>query len=549
MGETSIYNMHFLKKYKYQLIIIGLFLLQFVFISPIGEFALNDDWVHSEIIKHWVNTGEFRMNPFAGPTFYVPILIGVGISKIFTFSFSALRISTLVLSLATLLLTYQLIAEITKKQKLALFAALIIWLNPIFYNLSFTFMTDIPGLFFIVLSVYLYYRGFVSKKAIWLLFAGLVVVLGTYTRQTNIVAMIAAGIYSLTQLKNIKFKNLLWSYGIPAILGCLIYWFLWKNGFLPDTFTLHEIPGLKKTLINGLWWLWYSFVYIGFFVLPFSISWGIKNLNKIKDKLLLATTLIPIIIAILIRQIKLLQFPYVANIINLNGLGPMQGVLRGEFTSLIPSKILGIITIISAASAGWLIYMILRNKTEKKQELNFVYLFGILFLIPILLFVSFDRYFLPIFFVISILLVAKLQEKEISKIAIGTCLLIFAIFSISQTSFYMNWNKTRWNMAENILFKSDLETYHIDAGYEWNGFQSYWSAQESDKTHGPVGSPWWIRHVFVNNTSDYALSFSPIEGFDVIEQEKIKGWNPNNTLYLLKNKNSIKKQLPDGILD
>lgn len=227
----------------------------------------------------------------------------------------------------------------------------------------------------------------------------------------------------------------------------------------------------------------------------------------------------------------------------------MQGVLRGEFTSLIPSKILGIITIISAASAGWLIYMILRNKTEKKQELNFVYLFGILFLIPILLFVSFDRYFLPIFFVISILLVAKLQEKEISKIAIGTCLLIFAIFSISQTSFYMNWNKTRWNMAENILFKSDLETYHIDAGYEWNGFQSYWSAQESDKTHGPVGSPWWIRHVFVNNTSDYALSFSPIEGFDVIEQEKIKGWNPNNTLYLLKNKNSIKKQLPDGILD
>ena len=59
----------FLKRYQCQLILIALFFLQFLFINPRGEFALNDDWVHTETIKHWVETGEFRLMPFAGPTF------------------------------------------------------------------------------------------------------------------------------------------------------------------------------------------------------------------------------------------------------------------------------------------------------------------------------------------------------------------------------------------------------------------------------------------------------------------------------------------------
>src|SRR3989344_3697780 len=103
-----------MKKY-YPSLIILLFFLQFLFVNPLGEFALNDDWVHTDTIKHWVETGEFRMIPFAGPTFYVPILYGAALVKLFGFSFSLLRISTLVIATGILFLFYQTLLSSTKK--------------------------------------------------------------------------------------------------------------------------------------------------------------------------------------------------------------------------------------------------------------------------------------------------------------------------------------------------------------------------------------------------------------------------------------------------
>ena len=66
--------------------LIVLFLGQFLFVSPVGEFSLNDDWVHTSTIMEWVDTGEFRLLPWAGPTFYTPIVYGAGLTSSFGFS-------------------------------------------------------------------------------------------------------------------------------------------------------------------------------------------------------------------------------------------------------------------------------------------------------------------------------------------------------------------------------------------------------------------------------------------------------------------------------
>ena len=102
-------------KYLFLILIAVLFATQFFFISPQGGFALNDDWVHTDTILHWVQTGNFRLMPFAGPTFYVPILYGAALTKIFGFSFTLLRESTLVLTFFLLFTFYFLLNKFSNK--------------------------------------------------------------------------------------------------------------------------------------------------------------------------------------------------------------------------------------------------------------------------------------------------------------------------------------------------------------------------------------------------------------------------------------------------
>lgn len=527
-------------KNKYPAIIIVLFALQFLLINPLGEFALNDDWVHTDTIRHWTQTGEFRMLPFAGPTFYVPILYGAGLVKLFGFSFSLLRISTLVITLALLLIYYALLNKITKNPLWSFVGVLVLWFNPIFYNLTFTFMTDVPALFLLVYSLFLYYKGFDERKPIYLFVASLLSITGFYTRQTNIILFVAAGLYALTKLKDIKFKHLAWSFGIPLAIGIAIYIFLMKNNLLPQGTALHIIKNPLELGKHALWWLWYSIVYMGFFVFPLCVGWIIKKIKSPSPNRgglggVIAFAIISMFLALIIRQTLHVQFPYILNIINVHGLGPMRNVLNGALIPLFSSKVWGIITLLSAGSGGWFVYMLSSKKSP--ISFNIFNIFLILYLIPLLLFESFDRYYLPLFVVATIFILKKITEENNSLIRnplISIVICIFAIFSISQTQFYLNWNKARWDMATRVLNETKLEPHQIDGGYEWDGWHAYWSAHASGLKNGAWTAQWWIRNLFVNNTEDYIVSFSPIPPYDVVETRKVNGWNPNNTLYLLK---------------
>lgn len=530
------------KPHPHIFVLVVAFLLQFLFISPIGEFALNDDWVHTEIMKHWVDSGEFRMNPFSGPTFYVPIMYGAVLTKIFGFSFSMFRISTLVLGILTLILFYKLATEITQKPRMSFYATLLLWCNPIFYSLTFTYMTDIPGLFLIIAGLFSYLLGFKQKNPWCFLLGSVLAIIGMYTRQTNILILAAAGLFSLTQLKHIKFRHLLWSFGIPLLAGAGIYYSLHIHHLLPESLDTHNILGGKKLILkNALWWTYYTFMYMGFFALPFAAAWFVKNIRFWKHKLFTAYSSLSIILMLIIRQVAEQQFPYVSNIFNIYTLGPVQGTLYGAATPMVPSMYWGILTLFVAASSGWVLSVVHTYIKKQFEEKNnkpeyLLYIFAFLFTLPILIFISFDRYFLPLFAILAILIATTLKESEFSKPILYISLIVFMIFNITQTKFYLKLNELRWETTNEIFLTSELPIHAIDGGYEWNGMYSYWSAnaaKESGITHGP-GNSWWIRHLFVNNTMEYRIGIETLENYTVEKEIHIPGKNPNNTLYLLK---------------
>ena len=227
-----------------------------------------------------------------------------------------------------------------------------------------------------------------------------------------------------------------------------------------------------------------------------------------------------------------MQFPYVDNIISLYGLGPIQSVIAGNLKLLAPSWAWGLITLIAAASLALSIF-ILNKKHNNSEPIGFIYLFGWLYLIPILLFKSFDRYFLPLLLVIIIALAQNLKHLKFNYLIAILILIPVGAYSLTQTDHYLRWNQARWELADSVL-KQGVPAEQIDGGYEWNGWHGYWSAANSGIKNGPKTAPLWIYQLFVNNTEDYITSFSQFKGYETIATKNINALNSNNALYLLK---------------
>ncbi|KKW42748.1 MAG: hypothetical protein UY92_C0004G0084 [Candidatus Magasanikbacteria bacterium GW2011_GWA2_56_11] len=518
----------------YPLLLIVLFAVQFFFVSPAGEFALNDDWVHAEMIRHWVETGELKMNPFTGPTLHWLILLGALAAKIGGFSFTLLRLTTLAFTLALILLTYYFLHRVTRRQDLAFIGALLVWLNPIAYNLSFTYMTDIPALCLLTGSLFAYHRAFSGDGARWLCVGSLAAVLGFYTRQTNLMILAAAGIAALLWYQNrFSRRQILFGFGLPLAIWAAVYLWLAAKNLLPAGGSLHFISGIRPALSHGAWWIWYLLIYSGLFFLPLILgAITARPRDKKLPALAAGTVMLALAVMIFIRTERL--FPYAPNMIHAFGLGPMAGVLRGDFVPLFTDFARLTLTAAGALGAGWLVQF-LSARRATPPALRFVWLSLALLSAPILLFQSFDRYLLPLLSLLAALVLYRLREQQfrpLGYVALGAVLALYAVFSLSQTAFYLAWNETRWRLADSVL-SAGTPAAMIDGGYEWDGWHSYWEAQASGRKKGPVGSPWWIRYLIVNNTEEYVVSASPLESYTVLRAESVPGWNPNRRLYLL----------------
>lgn len=514
-----------------------LFLLQFLFVSPRGEFALNDDWVHAEMIKHWLDTGEFRFNSYVGPLLYWPMVYGAALTKLFGFSFTLLRLTTLAWTATLVGLTYFAVNKQTANRGLAAIVALTFWLNPISYNLSFTFMTDIPALALTAASAIAYWQALQTRQTKWLWLGSAAAFLGFFTRQTAGLLLPAFGLYLLWQhyKKRAPFGLTQWlppliSAGLAMLAGyALLYWQHW----LPGGTALHSLP-TGTLLSHTAWWLWYIFIYTGLIAAP--IAAGLLWQTKLwRDWRWWTLTLSAVGAVIIIKITTDTQLPYVLNILNLFGLGPNENVLNGVLQFQFPAWLWGAATVGAAGSAATLLYAAF---TKQKNNYSYWWLWGALInAAPLLFVVSFDRYILPVALLFTLFLVSKLTWTSPQTAVAGIVILIISFYSLSQTAFYLNWNAARWRLADYAAQLQPERIEHIDGGYEWNGWHSYWIAEASDLPHGTWNAPWWIRSLFVTNAQDFIVSFSPIEPYQIVTSTLIEGHNPNNQLHLLVNPN------------
>ncbi len=546
----------FLKKNPGLIMIFFLFIAVFLILSPVFEFPLNDSWAHAKSVKNLADNHQVEISEWTAASFVFQLFYGYLFTLPFGFSFTALRISTIVLSFLGIAVFYFILKELRFKESIATLASLILFFNPIYFNLSYTFMTDIPFISLVLIATLFFVKAIKKEDNILLLLGTIFSIFAFLIRQHGLLVPIAVFIFLLLNKKYIlKFRKITILLILP-IASFLIFqfWYFFVHGqtirYLGIEHLMIGLSTISRIVI-------YSFITlnnISLYLFPFVIIYLLNIKRFIKEIrlrnfiILFSLFFICLLAGNTLYFLKTNSFSflgYQGYILNANGLGPK--LLAGSLPNMFPTYIWWFLAVIAITLGSFLaivivkkIYEILRKFNikaliEERFNLNirdlclFIGAIVLLFLILLssvydLYLVFFDRYFTALLPFFIILFLISIRRFRYVRRVLFLTIIIFGIFSFIGTQDYINWNKARW-YATTSLMQQNISEKQIDGGFEFNGWYTYEYALENlseDDIRHPGKKDavsWWF---IVDD--EYIVSFSEIESYITIKKLEYKSY-------------------------
>jgi hypothetical protein len=139
--------------------VLLLFVAAAIVVNPLRETPVEDDWAYAETVKHFLDTGQYRLNDWLSAN----IAFQTGWATLFClptgFSFAALRVSTIVLAVVGLAALRALALEHGLSRSAANLLTFCVASSPLFFKMSLTFMSDVPFVAVMTVSLLLYTRA------------------------------------------------------------------------------------------------------------------------------------------------------------------------------------------------------------------------------------------------------------------------------------------------------------------------------------------------------------------------------------------------------
>ena len=554
------------------LLLVLLWLGMSVLVNPLGDFPLNDDWVYARAVRSIVEEGNFTLaggnaaanliaQAFWGALFCLP----------FGFSFSALRLSTLVLGLLGVLATYGLLREVGAGRLMAFGGALLIALNPIYFGLSNTFMTDVPFFAAATMALYFFIKGLKSDRPLELILGTVFSCLSLFIRQNGMIIPLAFGCAYLCKRKLVK-ANIVAAFAPTVLCFCLqlLYqnWLEWTHRTSPN-FNLQS-KGIIKIITSGnLGTILYlidstliALVYIGLFLSPLLVPLFFKKIRASpQSEKRFVLFLMPTILILTVFRLSKNRpaiMPLKGNTLMDFGLGPLtlhDGDALINSHSLTPAIVTDLwaaLTALGVLSAALLIYYSLLairqilKKPEKDESVHlarlqlFIVLTIVFYYLPFGISTYFDRYLLiliPLFLMLVINTSQKAQpnsaqpyvtqsyiNQKLMPIALSL-MLLYGGFTVGVTHDYLALNRIRWQALNTLTTEQKVSPNDIDGGYEFNGWYLYnpkdTYAINFIKDPARPDKSWW----YVDK-DDYMITFKPLAGYKELQLYQTERWLP-----------------------
>ena len=216
-----------------------------LFVDPAGDFPLNDDWSYALSVEALVNRGEFEFTGWVSMPLVFQVVWGGAFSLLDGYSFTALRLSTITLGFWAVAATFVLLRSAGGSIATSVLGATVLLVNPIFFSLSNTFMTDVPFTAMFITSAALLLSG-IRRDSVSLLAAGLIFAcFALFIRQLGL-ALFAGFAIGYLSRHGFSPKRLALAL-TPAALGVALY-----IGYGVLLELLGKTPALYNTKSSGL---------------------------------------------------------------------------------------------------------------------------------------------------------------------------------------------------------------------------------------------------------------------------------------------------------
>ena len=501
-------------------------------IGPGGDFPLSDDWSYGYAVRSLCEDGELRMLPWTGASLVLQAWYGALLCKAFGFSFEILRASTLVMAIGGAIGFALLLTRLGFAGRVAALGVATFALSPLYVNLAFTFMTDVPFTVLCIWAAWFYVHGLEEGRDRDLLIGALLSSAALLVRQHGIFVAAAAALACLVpgpgNLRG-RVRPALIAGALPAFV--FVAFHVWL-------FAIHGAPAgvqNKVSEVGGLSIVGFGNVsfraveYLGLLLLPVAAAQAAEVWRRSPGRLAAVGAVLGAAALFLYAREGELML-YLTNVLYDLGLGApslRDTLFLGENPPLHVGPGLGItLTILSTAAACTLIagWSTAGAQLHRPSHAFILYAF-VMLAAGSLLHVAFyfDRYLLPVLpFAIAAAFIC-IRTERISRIA-WAAVLVLGWWAVAGTHDYMEWNRARYD-AIAALESKGTGVREIDGGVEHNAWRlagelGTWPTKDEARPGQPATrkSWWWV----VDDR--FIISFRALPGYDVRESIAYPRW-------------------------
>lgn len=490
----------FLEKHKFLFLLLLIFLISEILVDPRGNFPLNDDWSYSKSVLNWQRDGVYNIGDWPAMTLFTHLLWGLAFTKIAGFSFFILRISTLVSSLIGVVVLFSLVKKISNSAGIAFIGSMALSYNPIYFNLSNTYMTDITFNTLLVLGCYFAYDFFRNGNILSFVLVFISSIFLVLTRQFGIVVPIAFTLccLSISRKKVVFIVTALILTGATLLVLRLYEDYL--HQILPPG-SAYKYSGNSNPLLATFWdalfvhirdrhatFLLHFMVY----TLPFSIIFFIPLIRSLKAWIKVLVALFAAAITYFIFKTE--PFPMGNVFVNVgvgtrtfyeylstNTTSALEHASSQKFEDSMYWVKLFLITINMVIIIFGMMKMrpVWIKFPKADSALLFFVALAVTYSLMLLITESyFDRYHIPL---ITVGIILFSYFSKIIEPRYGAAILVLIILfyvSVAGTKDYFKINTIRWEAYHHLIKEKKVEPEKINGGFEvncWNeGRYSFW---------------------------------------------------------------------------
>jgi hypothetical protein len=448
--------------------------------------GVSDDWPYILTAQKLAATGHVVYNGWAAPMLGWQLYLGAAFIKLFGFSLTTVRMSTLLVAVALAFILQRTLVRAGITEHNATIGTLALVLSPLYLLLSVTFMTDIQGLFAIVLCLYGCLRALQAATPratiAWLCFAVLTNAICGTSRQIawlGILVMVPSALWLLRAQRRVLLAGAAATLaGALFVLGC-VHWLRQQPYSIPvpllgSTFRVRQI----------LWQLILTFLDAPFLLLPI-VALFLPQVRKSRPRVIAALFLGYLLVAVHPHHtghIFLLE-PTQGIWVNVYGLSTP--LLQGLPPIFLHTGVQVLLTIASFGGLLGLIALLLRPRgtpppavdssagVSWKQLGTLLAPFTIIYTLLLIPNPTpngiQDRYLLGLVVVALPCLIRYYQERIQPRLPLASVLLvgIMAIYGIATTHNTFALDRARVAMAAELRAAGVPDT-SVDNGWEYN---------------------------------------------------------------------------------